>query len=337
VGLKNSRQECVIKNGQTLFLEMSQEENSPGLELRFSSDPTPLWVKILVLDRSSLLLEAGILMRPEGTDAVVEEKAQFVLKDVASAIMSHQKETKRGEHPYYKLLKQAKVWGTDALLQNYGGEEYHSVQDKYKIEFTNGTSSYVEFVGNGDYLTWDGEKWKQVPLKEAFSDQPIACVKASPAKGLEIEAWDETGFYPGQLKLDFLRSNKVNFRPENLPSSIRIRSSSQVTCLFGKRRVILKKGDWLLKTPNGWRKLKKEEEIEDCIHHRIRGELFVFDGIEKEKDALLLKGHLFDEMRTVMQPVAIPVAGEKKEKKKERKSLFLKKTAAQPSKGPHIV
>jgi hypothetical protein len=48
------------------------------------------------------------------------------------------------------------------------------------------------------------------------------------------------------------------------------------------------------------------------LQHQIRGELFIFDSLEKDQGKVSLKGHLFDEMRTQLQPIAIPIAMDKK-------------------------
>ena len=48
------------------------------------------------------------------------------------------------------------------------------------------------------------------------------------------------------------------------------------------------------------------------MQHKVKGELFIFDGIEKELNQILLKGHMFDEMRTQIQPISIPILTEKK-------------------------
>ena len=80
---------------------------------------------------------------------------------------------------------------------------------------------------------------------------------------MELEVWDEKGFYPSLIKIELQSPSKVGAKPDFLPSSIRLRSSTQITCNLGKRRYILKEGDWMLKTSKGWRNLKKAKDIED--------------------------------------------------------------------------
>jgi hypothetical protein len=54
------------------------------------------------------------------------------------------------------------------------------------------------------------------------------------------------------------------------------------------------------------------DQIEDYIHHRLQGELFVFDGLETIQGKTLMKGHLFDTMRSSAQMISFPIAQEKK-------------------------
>ncbi len=75
----------------------------------------------------------------------------------------------------------------------------------------------------------------------------------------------------------------------------------------------------MLKTGAGWRNLRRKEEIESCLHHRIKGELFIFDSLEKEQGRWVVKGNLFDEMRTQVQSVSMPIEMENKTGKSRKK------------------
>jgi len=54
----------------------------------------------------------------------------------------------------------------------------------------------------------------------------------------------------------------------------------------------LKQGDWLLKTGSGWRNLRNSEDVQLYLERRLKGDLFVFDAIEKDPQGkFLMKGH----------------------------------------------
>lgn len=79
---------------------------------------------------------------------------------------------------------------------------------------------------------------------------------------------------------------------------------------------MLKQGDWMLKTAQGWHLLKKTDLLDQALQFAMRGELFIFDELVKENGKSVVKGHLFDEMRVQMVPVSIPIISEKEKAKK---------------------
>jgi hypothetical protein len=307
VGLKSSRTEKIVLNGQPLFLKCQTKENGACTRFDFSEESTPLWVKPLMLDSGEVLVEVG----KKDAD-LKEEKAQFTLQD--SSGTGFQKE----EPLYFKSLKEAKSWGSDLLIQRYGGEEYRAIKNKQKIEFP--TLSSVCFVQAGDYLVWDEGRWRVTPLEKVGPAAPLAYVKSISGREIELEAWDETGYHRMQTKLMQQAPQRLVVKSENMPTSIRLRTGSQIACSLGKRRALLKEGDWVLKTATGWRILRNVEDIEDFLEHRLKGELLIFDNLEKQEGKVVLNGQLFDEMRTQSTPISLPAAVEKKRERGQRKA-----------------
>lgn len=311
IGLKSSKEEKIAVDGSPIYVDVNKKGNDMFGALHFSeNDKGPIAIKPVSLEGNSVLIEVS-----------GEEDGQFMVQERP---LSPSGNKDKRDH-YFHLLSQAKWWGTDILFQKYGGEEYKEMKDKQKLEFADKGSSYVQFVSQGDYLLWDEDQWTIVPLSSVSPTKPLAHVKSISSKGIEMEAWDETGFYSYYVKLQRQGPAKVNEKLETVFSSGRLQTSSQISCVLGKRRVILKPGDWLLKNGKGWHNLKKVDEIEDCLQHKIKGELFLFEGMEKEQGKIIIKGHIFDEMRTQIQPVSIPISTEKNKSKKK------------PSKTPPII
>jgi hypothetical protein len=298
IRFKSSQQEQLVVGNVPLFLHCQTREDGSIENVSVSAEPTPLWIRPVILDQGRVLIEIG----------KDENRGQFIVQ-AGAELGARASALIKGEVAYVHSLKQAKWWGCDALVQHYGGEEYKPLQNKHKMEFAGGQ---VGFVSSGDYLMWDGQQWQVSSLETLPRDLPVAHIKSATSKGAEIEVWDASGFQLTRVRLDLQHVSQLNYKMENLPTSIRMRTRAQVTCTFGKRRLILREGDWLLKTPAGWRNLRKVSDIEDCIQHKIRGELFIFDSLEKEKGRTTLKGNVFDEMRTQIQPIAIPIVMEKK-------------------------
>jgi len=212
-------------------------------------------------------------------------------------------------------FKTALHLGCDPLIEHYGGKEYADWKDKIKCAFTSDETSYAVFVSTGDFLQFKEGEWRCMRTKtpEAIEkDLPLAQVLSATPKEVQMQAWDESGFFSIQATISSGKVTPSNITHDMLPTGLRMRSEREVSCMFGKKRLMIKKGDWLLKTALGWRNLKKAQEIEDCLYHRLKGELFIFDHIEKNQGKNMLQGHFFDAQRTNATLIVLPIDTEKK-------------------------
>ncbi len=313
LGLKTEDASKQMTSGKVLFLE----KNDATGAFTFSEGPQPLWVKPILLENGRVLIEAGKKLGQLDSAHGSEEKGQFVVPACASAARGKKYSTLAQEA--FGLLKNAKCWGQDLLIQQYGGGEFRKWREKLKIELFQGAASYVVFVAKGDYVMWKEGRWQEAPLSELSAQQPVALVRAVSPRAVELTVWDETGFYPASVELAIEHGGRVNQKAQATLTQPRLRTASQISCMLGKKRVVLRQGDWMLKTGAGWRNLRRKEEIESCLHHRIKGELFIFDSLEKEQGRWVVKGNLFDEMRTQVQSVSMPIEMENKTGKSRKK------------------
>jgi hypothetical protein len=298
IGIRGKEQ-STVNNGKMIFLQ----ERAEGKGLVLSDTPTSLWVKPILLDNGNVLIEAGRKLISKEGALVGEEKGEFIAFPAAH---------RENQAPSFAELKAASYVGQDSLILKYGGKEYASWRDKIKIEFIAGARSYACFVSSGDMLQYREGEWRTVAQDAVSADYPLAKVTAATAKAVEMQAWDESGCFSAQVAIEAYKHAPISVALDMLPTSLRMRSSTQVSCMFGKKRLIIKKGDWLLRTAAGWRNLRRADEIEDCLLHRLRGELFIFDGIEKQQGKYMLQGHLFDPLRINITPVSLPIDTEKK-------------------------
>jgi hypothetical protein len=316
ISLKNGKEQLNLSNGQMIYLKESEQ----GKGLRSSEEAASLWAKPILLENGTVLIEAGRRLTSKNGQ-MGEEKGQFIIAGQGGIPNRYNPASQL----FAKELKSGRSFSHDLLIQKYGGREYDSWREKAVIELSHGNSSYACFVSPGDYLLYDEEEWRICSFEDLKTDRPIAHIKAISGEIMNIEAWDETGLFPLEFKIEMEKQDRFQIKPEMMPSAIRLRNGTQVSCTFGKRRVILKQGDWLLKTSTGWRNLRRTEEIEHYLHHRLKGELFIFDAIEKEQGRFIMKGHLFDENRTQMQPLTLPIEADKNPAKasRKRKPIFL--------------
>ncbi len=226
---------------------------------------------------------------------------------------------------YVEALKKGTAWGTDVFLAGWGGDEYRNLTQKIKVAI--GPSIY--FLNVGDCLYWNGEKWTEGP-EEAVG--PIAQLMRGSSQGVDFQVWDETGFSSEKIHLAMESSPKTSFKMDELMTAIRPRTASEITCQLGKRRVILKEGDWWIRTDRRWKPVRTAADLEACLHHQIAGELFIFEKIETTKGKVTLKGQAFDRMRTFSEPVSLTVHTEKKQLHLAEKSS--QKSSVSLAKGP---
>jgi hypothetical protein len=230
----------------------------------------------------------------------LDKKEEVVL--TSSALFERSLE----EEAYVQALKKGKLWAPDLFLHQWGGEEYRDLSAKHKVEI----DEKVYFLSIGDLLWWDGSEWKIG--KSVLEDAPLAKCVSSSTQGMAIEVWNPSGFISSQINIPLQQNSRLSQKAEEVITSVRPRSASEITCQLGKRRVIVKEGDWWIKTDRRWRSLKTADDLEAFLHHDIQGELFIFEKIENMKGKTILKGRCFDKMRTESQPLSLVINTDKK-------------------------
>ncbi len=281
IGINGSEETVVVKEGGDVFLDWTKGESGAVETVSFSKNGVRATAE--VLDNRSLLLKTDDL--------------ELLLKADASSLDAHP------DSEGLASLSLAKWWGVDRLFNQYGGAEYGHLGQKQMLEIGEGKEISFLFVAAGDFLSFSEGKWKVLEtLDGSAKDAPLAHVRAMGERGLEIEAWDREGFLLLDKVIQAEPQGSFRVQPEQLFTEVRMRSSTQVSCLLEKRRMILKEGDWLFKTNTGWSKLKTLNEIEAFLNHELVGELFVVDKVDPSG---VLNGHYFDEKRVHSQPIAL--------------------------------
>jgi hypothetical protein len=306
IGTKEGKESAVLQNGKAIFLQ----ERTEGKGLEISDLPTSIWIKPILLDNGSVLIEAGRKLISRDGEVLGEEKGEFIAPLHKNASFRQQESLSD--------LRAALHLGEDPLIEKYGGAEYASWKEKIKLHITSGSKSYAVFVSKGDFLQFKNQEWRIASGDALSPDLPLACIVSSCSKAVEIQAWDASGFFSIECTVTPKILEGRSVLHELYPTALRLRSNTQVSCLLGKKRMLLKKGDWLLKTASGWRNLRRADEIEDCLFHRLKGELFIFDGIEKQQGKTFLAGYIFDALRTQAHAISLPIDTEKKGNKKDK-------------------
>ncbi|NGX26836.1 MAG: hypothetical protein K940chlam6_00761, partial [Chlamydiae bacterium] len=299
IGVKGSDAQQIVREGEPIHCNLTTHVSGGVDAVEFLEGDGNAAMIPHVLDARSLLLKVK-----QGADEAMEVILKASVEEKKAVSGSSQ----------MRALQEAKWWGPDLFFREYGGEEYSPLSQKQQVEVACGKERYVLYLGCKDFLSFRDGKWAVIAgLKEAERDAPLAHVQSLTQGELEIEAWDTEGFLIFHAKLAQERPAVLHFSPEQVIQGAKQRTSEQVSCKIGKKRFVLKAGDWLIKTKDGWHKLKTANDIDAYLNHGLRGDLCVIDRIDRNGK---VQGRYFNEMRTGVQHFALRAISSKGNRKK---------------------
>ena len=282
--LRSSGERKTISMGETLFFAKEDERFS------FSEEATDLSLTPLSLEESLLICN------------IRNKDMSEPCRLSAASIFSQALE----KEPFMTILQQGAVWGKDVFLTGWGGDEYQDMLNKVKLSI----GPDVYFLKAGDLLWWDGNQWVQELETDTLG--PIAQVTKAGMQGIDLQIWDASGFSSQTVHVGVQIAPKNSLNINEIITAIRPRSSTEITCQLGKRRVIVREGDWWIRSDDRWRPVRTASDLEACLHHQIPGELFIFEKVEASKGNVTLQGRVFDSMRTSSEPVSLVLQAENK-------------------------
>jgi hypothetical protein len=204
------------------------------------------------------------------------------------------------------LARQKAKWvGLDKFLEEHGGSEYLDTLGRQRVDFGEGEEVYSLFLKQGDTMIWSNDQWKVVAPGDSSYDQPLLVVKKIDDRIMNLELWDAQG--KGKVVLNLLRSGD-HLPEQNFEKNFKFmgaRTRSQYVFEIDNERMLLRPQDWLLLTEGGWKKLSTPKEIDDYVERRLTGTLFVFDSIAKKDEKQIIKGTVYNPMRTESYPVEL--------------------------------
>ncbi len=307
VGLENSSNKFFLVQDQKYYLKYAKGY------LEFSSKATPIWVKVQPIDDKSMNLNLYFLLSDQSNSKVFQHSKEILL--TKSFIEEESYNKYFSEKAWFESFEVAKWWGIDKFYDTYGSQSNGYTKGSQRLDFKGDGSDFL-FVNKGELLIYKDNNWQKPTDQVDTREYPLAVVKGiSPAK-LDLQLYDINGIYHKSIQLSAEKFSPLNIRIEETFTKLRQRSLERLTCKLGNKTVILKEGDWVLKTASGWKVLKNLDEIEKYLNLVTKGELFVFDKIEKNRDEnTFLKGRLFDPMRSQLQSIRVPLAKQKKNKR----------------------
>lgn len=297
----------LLKNGAFVRLKKSSSSKRVLLPCRldlevqkdrivFAKGTSPFWVELSEIKGSLVEGKSFISSGEEGKT----DSASFSLPLRECPLQT------AGEFPEkspFRVLAEAQWWGCDLLK-----EHHHNQAGVSRIEMAGDLIDCKE----GEWLVWKEGRWQKT--EEIQKEAPIARIHSSGMKSLLLEGWDKEEYV--RLSINLVPPVLFKIRGEDLFSSIRIRSEKQISCMLEKQCMILRAGDWVLKSNNRWKILRNDTEKQAFLNGKGLGELFIFEQIHQKQGQKMIQGRLFNTGRTQMIPIELAAQTNRKTKEK---------------------
>lgn len=292
-----------------IYLKYSGSKSKPREKGSYSFSPsnakTPFWLELHAEeDRVVVTL---FIENETGCPVVIPEEHH-------SFTLFLQEENKRnfsweiGGHRVDSTLlfrHGARLVGKDFFFELHGGKEFEFTASRERIDFISSEKLYSCFVKEKDFLLYKEGLWIVPKEGESSENYPLLFIKNINEKGMQLELWDESGRH--KMALALIRSKPMEALPDITQEFKIVGAKTWVECIVECRskRVILREGDWVLLTKEGWRKIASEQEVDDYVGQKLMGPLFVLDKIAKKNGRTQLLGHLFNSSRTACENVEL--------------------------------
>jgi len=297
--------------GDRLYLQYDRQRSANPYGFSPNNAPTNLWIEASL---NGYDVVVKVFMKNEAGDLIMEpaSHAQFTAPE---------KEYMRGGGKTWEiddmrvdgslLARQKARWvGPDLFLERHGGDEYSAMIGKQRIEFALEEDPYSVFVGLDDSLVWSDGRWKVVKPSASTLNSPLMLIKKIEERLMGFELWDVGG--KGKMVLNLLKLND-KWQPQQVQQLqkkfkfIGARKRLQYIFEVDGERIHLSPKDWLLFSDDTWSKLTTPKEIDDYVDYKTPGVLFVFDEVASIEGHPVLAGVMFNESRTEMQPIELPI------------------------------
>lgn len=187
------------------------------------------------------------------------------------------------------ILAQAKIGGIDALFE----------QEKAKKIVIVLNAKHILSLAVDEALYCVDGKWQ----KEAAQNCLMAELKA---EGFEyyFNIIDPSGFLQHSLPVSKIKEEPFNFSLM-MPETVKVYESGVISCLIGHQKLILKQGDWILKSQHMCHVLKSRASLEKLLNFQRYGPLCVIEEVQLRKERSLVRGKIFSPLRIKAHPFEI--------------------------------
>jgi len=252
--------------------------------LGFAEEKTSFWLE---LTKEGKNVQAVI-----GIETLTEtiEAGRFTIIPQIRAVSE---EKRFSENTPFRFLADAKCLGHNLFLEKETGGQI------FRILIEEGR---ILDLRKEDWLGFHQKGWNKEKLDANLP--VIAHVESVEGGALLLEGWDGETYI--RVSIPLIQTAPLKTKPEEIFKSIRARSERQISCMMEKQCLILRAGDWVLKTAGRWKVLRKLEEKEAYKTGKLEGELFIFERIVSRQEQKIVLGQIFNADKTQSFSVDLP-------------------------------
>lgn len=305
-----SKISLTAKAGEKIYL---QPKPTGKGEIEFSPvhEPSRLWIECRPVRGDQNQLHVTVCLQPSQSEQGQQkpQTSSFVLTTTPRDDSDWEIGGLRVD-PSFAIKQKMRRLGVDKFLAMHGGEEFADKADKDRIEFISPSGdSYHRYLAQGDILLWDGERWSSCgDFHGESTEVPLLEVQHVDDKLFSLVVWNVGGLQHQQINLVKMATSPLEF--VELLKEIEFVGmhtwTKPIVCIGGER-FILSPEDWIVHGKKGWEKMSSIQQLEDFLSGKIQSPLFIFDRIEKTDKNFVLKGHVFNAQRTLVESVSLPL------------------------------
>lgn len=227
-----------VTPGEKMYVLYDREVAPPQYIFSPNNVETPLWIQVSVTDREATVTAS---MKNDNGQLIQEpwSHAHFVLPQREYVRTGAPWELGKFRVDGSLLARQKARWyGVDRFLENHGGKEYNQEMGKQRIDFGEGEGVYSVFVGLGDVMIWENDRWKVVQPGKDSLGHPLLVIKKIDERLMQLELWDLNG--QSKVALNLLKSSEP-WTPQNVLQNFRFlgsRTRSQFVFEVNKERML---------------------------------------------------------------------------------------------------
>lgn len=305
LGLEGVREQRYVTEGEIIYFR-----DEEGKNVHFSEQETPFSAQVMpeVDGQLEIIFETKYVTH-DGKELYRHQSACQLAEPQRKTFVEEENEELKS---LQASLIDAQLFLPDQLFANYGGEAFSNKRGLYRLAIPEDGQISHFFVQQGDCLVWRGGKWQLAEGEtRGFS---LALIRTLGPRGGEITIWGRDGVSSLTMTFALNRGEGFAAAPNTLFHKLYKRSENSVVCDLSGRSKVLRRGDWLVKRGKRWQTLKNTSDLKEFLRYAFKGELVIFDGVEKRDEVSYLKGHYFNEERTQVMKIDLPL-GERGTKK----------------------